>query len=375
MNKIKLSAFLLSFLILFGNKTYSQFSFQLVTEHEYNNNPFRSRIPERNFISAYDFTLQYEHKNLGVMYNGTAISFNKTGERDFFNHMGGIWANFDSSSVSLSFEQRVNNPLYTYFDYTQADLNYEHHLTLLNMSLDIYPSLSYAVYKNIPLLNNLKSSLSISFNKPFETKTTIIFGGAVNHKIYTRPDYTGIVPVTDDAGIITNTLVESRNATTLTQLTGFFRAAQSVFQSTGAAVQVTGKKIISGIANSVKELSLYYGDESEIFDDPVNYEGISFAAELTQILFSDLELKLGYYNNRKYYPSQGIYEADNTYFTDTEREDSQNIVSFSAKKPFEITEKLGFEIGLKINFIKNASNSYWFQYNSTGVNLNLGLTF
>lgn len=363
------------FLLLLQIPSYSQFSLQLASEHEYNNNPFRSRIPERNFISAYDLTLQYEYKNLGVLYNGTSVSFSSSRDRNFFHHMGGIWAGFDSSAVSLSFEQRINNPLYSYFDYNQFDLNYEHHLTLWGVTAAIYPSVSYISYKNISILDNVKSSLTLSLNKSFETKTTMILGGAINHKIYTRPNIISLIKVANESGNITESLIDSQNATTLTQVTGFGRIAQSLFPTTGVAFQFTGKKIISGLASSVKDLSLYYGDESEIFDDPVIYEGTSFLFELTQIMFEDLEIKLGFYNNKKFYPSQGIYDSANFYYTDTEREDTQNLFSVSVKKPFSLTEKLALEVGLKYYFINNSSNSYWFQYKSGAFNVNLSLSF
>jgi hypothetical protein len=365
----------LAVLLLVQARVYPQFSFQLLTEQEYNSNPFRSRIPESNFISAYDLTLQYEPGNMGIMYNGTLINFNSSADRNFFWHMAGIWSSFDSSAVSFSFEQRINLPAYSYFDYFELALNYEHRLMFLGVNVNIYPSITYSSYKNISILDNVKSTLSLSLNKSFETKTTLILGGAVNHKIYTQPNKTDMVQIVNDSNQVINTLIEGQNATTLTQLTSFGRIAQSVTSTTGVAFQFTNRKILNGLASSIKELNLTYGDESEIFDDPVNYEGNSFLVEVTQILFDDLQIKLGYSSSRKAFPSQGVYDVGNTYYTGTERVDSQNIYSVSAKKSFSLSASLDLELGLKYYYMKNSSNSYLYKYNSNALNFNVNLSF
>lgn len=376
MTKIKYSFYIMAALLLmFQSKTDAQVTLQLLTDQEYNSNPFRSRIPESNFISSYDFTLQYEFGKAGIMYNGTAFSFNNTQDRNFYYHMGGVWYNFDSSSVSLSAEQRINNPIYSYFNYSELALNYEHKFSFWGITANIYPSLTYTSYTSISILNNVKSTLLFSLNKSFETKTTFIVGGGVNHKIYTQPSASDLFLTVNDSNQTVETLVQSQNATTLTQLTGYGRVAQSITPTTGLALQLTGKKIVSGIASSVKDLSLTYGDEAEIFDDPVNYEGTSLAVELTQILFEDLQLRLGYYYNLKNYPSQGIYDHTNTYFSDVERADTQNILGFSAKKTFSAGEYLSIDLGFRFYYIKNSSNSFLYKYNSSAFSFNVGFTF
>ncbi len=368
---------ILSAAIFLSIHTYinAQVSLQLTTEQEFNSNPFRSKTPEKNFISSYDFTLQQEIGSFGYMYNGTIYNFSNTPDRNFYWHMGGFWKSFENSAISVSAEQRINDPIYTYFDYFEAALNYEHQFSFWDMTLDLYPSLVYTSYKNISILNNVKTSLTLSINKPFETGTTIITGGAINHKIYTSPDKQDWVSIVNDSGAVENVLIKSQNATSISQLTGFLRIAQSITPTTGIAAQYTNKSIISGVASSVKLLNLTYGDESEMFDDPVNYGANSLLVELTQIFFEDLQIKLGYYYNSKNYPSQGIYLNESDYITDITRKDTQNIFQFSASKKFSLGENIDLNIGLKFYTISNNSNSYLFKYDSRAFNINAGISF
>ncbi len=369
-----LSIFMLVFLFS-QNNSYSQFSFQLASQQEYNSNPFKSFIPQSSFISGYDFLTQYEFYNLGVLYNGSVVNFGNNTDRNFYWNLLGVWANFDSSAVSFSLEQRINRPVYSYYDYYELALNYEHQINLWGITAAIFPALTYTSYKNISILDNFKSSLAITLNKPFEWGTTIILGGSINHKIYTQPNKTDLIQIVNDSNMVENVLIESQNASQITQLAVFARVAQSITPSTGLALQYTNKNILSGLASSVKSLNLTYGDESEIFDDPVNYEGNSFLVELTQILFDDLKLKLGYYNNSKLYPSQGTYNGSQEYSLDLTRRDTQNIFSFSLDKPFSLNDNLGLDIGVRYTYMKNSSNSSVFRYSGSSFNFSLGFNF
>lgn len=368
---------ILSAVIFLSLQTYinAQVSLQLTTEQEFNSNPFRSAVPEKNFISSYDFILQQEIGSFGYMYNGTIYNFSNTPDRNFYWHMGGLWKSFENSAVSISAEQRINNPLYTYFDYFEAALNYEHQFDLWDMTLDVYPSLIYTSYKNISILNNVKTSLTLSFNKPFETGTTIIAGGAINHKIYTSPDKSDWISMINDSGAVENVLIKSQNATSISQLSGFLRIAQSITPTTGIAAQYTNKSIIGGVASSVRLLNLTYGDESEMFDDPVNYGANSILVEFTQIFFEDLQLKLGYYYNSKTYPSQGIYISDTEYSTDITRKDTQNIFQIAASKKISLGENVDLDLGLRFYSISNKSNSKLFRYESSAFNITAGISF
>jgi len=375
MKNIKLLLIISGIIIFSHTLVYAQLSFQAAAVQEYNSNPFRSAEAESNFISGYNLTLQYEMDNWGILYSGTKIMFSNSGDRNFYMQTAGIWKNFESSSFSFSTEQRINNELYSYFDYYGVSADFSAQFSFSGIYVYLFPSIEYTSYKNISILDNIKTLFGFSLNKPFETGTALIAGGGINYKIYTQPDITDLFYTIDESDAETDTLVESKNASSITQLTAFARAAQSVTETTGIAVQYTAKKIVNGIAASVKEINLTYGDESEMFDDPVNSEGNSILIELTQILFDDMQVKLGYYNNRKTYPSQGIYDSASNYYTGTDRKDTQNIYSASVEKVFELSGSISLETAVKYHYINNSSNSYWFNYKEHSINFNVGITF
>lgn len=373
--KNKIITYIAFFFFFFQGLIFSQFSAGLSSEQEYNSNPFKSIVPESNLISLYDLILQYKTGDWGFLYNVNSTNFNTTTDRNFYWHSIGIWKSFDTSILSFSAEQRINKELYTFFDYYELNLAYEHQFSFFDIDASLFPSVVYTSYKNISVLSNVKTSMGFTLNKSFETGTTIIFGGMLNHKIYTDPNKTDLIQALDDSNRVVDNIIESKNTSSITQLSGFGRIAQAITPSTGLAFQFTNKKIVNGLASSVKELNLTYGDESEIFDDPVNYEGNNILVELTQILFTDLELKLGYYYNNKKYPSQGIYNANAEYNLNIERNDTQNVFSFSAQKTFSLSEKLSLDLEMNFHYIKNSSNSYFFKYNSSSFGLNVSLSF
>jgi hypothetical protein len=213
-------------------------------------------------------------------------------------------------------------------------------------------------------------------NRGFETNTTLIAGGSLNYKKYTNPSISGTYEYINENNDIVQETFYDQNINSITQLLSYFRIAQSISETTGAAFQFTNRSILGGIANDVKELNLYYGDESEIFDDPVNYEGNGISLELTKV-FDEAQLKAAYYINKKNYLSQGIYNDTLLYNTDINRADTQNILSLSVSKDFYIDESEKTSISFKLGFtrIMNTSNSYLFNYKSNSINLSVGIEF
>lgn len=353
---------------------YGQWSFGLSTEQEYNDNPFRSKIAEKALVSSFSGSAGYDFDFLKVGYAGSLISFDVLPERNFYWHQAAAWMEFESSSLGVSFEQRLNKDIYTYFDYDNFSLYYNQQFQLENFYITLAPYTSFTQYKSIPILDNLQTSLSATVNRGFETGTTVILGGALNYKRYTSPVQSGTYSYLDETSTLVTESYKDKNVSSVTQVLSFARAAQSLTETTGLAAQFTNRSILSGFGAFVKDLNVVYGDESEMFDDPVNYEGNNLSVELTQILFDDVQIKAGYYLNKKNYPSQGIYDELLAYNTGLMRSDTQNIFSLSVKKNISLdsTNGLNLSVGLNYQMINNKSNSYLFDYKSNSINLNLG---
>jgi hypothetical protein len=362
------------FSTLVSSTILGQWSFGLSTEQEYNDNPFRSKLSEKAFVSSFSGTVQYDFSFLKAGYSGNLISFDILPERNFYLHQAALWKEFESSTFGFSFEQRINKDIYTYFDYSNFTFYYNHQFEIEHFYITVASFTSLTQYNNIPIMDNLQTSLSATINRGFESGTTVILGGAVNFKKYLSPTQSGTYSYLDENNTLITDTYRDKNISSLTQVLGYARVAQSITETTGLAAQFTNRSILSGFGMFVKDLNVIYGDESEMFDDPVNYEGNNLSVELTQILFEDFQIKAGYYLNKKNYPSQGIYDELLAYNTGLMRSDNQNIFSLSVKKNISLdsTNGLNLSVGLNYQMINNKSNSYLFDYKSNSINLNLG---
>jgi hypothetical protein len=120
-----------------------------------------------------------------------------------------------------------------------------------------------------------------------------------------------------------------------------------------------------------------FGDESDLFDDPVSRNENAFGAELTQIMPEEIIFKAGYEFSSRLYPSQGIYINAIDYEAGTDRTDEQNYFYFGINKIFSLDndEMFNLNTGINYGFIDKNSNSYWYEYSGSNITLNLSLQF
>ncbi|MCX6169470.1 MAG: hypothetical protein NTX65_09025 [Ignavibacteriales bacterium] len=372
----KVIIFFITLFSIFSIST-AQWSFKLSTDQEYNDNPFRTQLATKTFLSSVDFGLENHIGDFSVGYYGSYLNFDVVPERNFYWHQIAAWKDYENSALGIYAEQGLNKDIYTYYDYSNITAYYRHQFSLKDFHFTLSPNLSLTKYKNISIMDNYKGSLGLNINHGFESGTTLITGGSFNYKKYLNPVQSGTYTYLDENNtLITDTYID-KNVSSITQLVSFGRIAQSITPTTGLAVQFTNRSILNGFGAFVKDLNMIYGDESEMFDDPVNYEGNNLSVELTQIFFDDLELKSGLYLNQKHYPSQGIYDVLYNYDTGVMRNDTQNIFNFSIKKsiPLGFLNDTNLSIGLNYQLIDNKSNSVPFNYKNNSLSLNLGFQF
>jgi hypothetical protein len=123
---------------------------------------------------------------------------------------------------------------------------------------------------------------------------------------------------------------------------------------------------LSGYNRSVMGVIYDYNDESAIFDDPLGYELQSLHAEFTQILPYAATLKISYDLGAKDYTSQGIYTNQGTYSDSILRVDDNKYVSISLQKNFKVG-KMILDVEFLYQWLKNNSNSYWYNYQSANM--------
>lgn len=364
-------------LFLISSLSPAQWNFSLSTDQGYDDNPFRSQISTKTFLSSVNFGLENDLETLSIGYFGSYLNFNAAPERNFYWHQFGMWKSFENSGLGIYAEQRLNKDIYTYYDYTNITAYYNHKFNFEDFFITLSPNLSLTKYQDIAIMDNYKGSFGLNINRGFESGTTLILGGALNYKKYLNPIQSGIYTYIDENNLPVIESYLDENVSSITQLVSYGRIAQSITPTTGLAVQFTNRSIFNGFGAFVKDLNMIYGDESEMFDDPVNYEGNNLSFELTQIIFDDMEIKAGFFKNRKYYLSQGIYDALYNYDTGIMRSDIQNIFNFSVKKtiPLGFLGESDLSVGLNYQLIDNKSNSSLFNYKSNSINVNLGFEF
>ena len=376
LHKLLIKSLFLS--LVFVLPVTGQISWSFNTSQEYNDNPFRTQFPEASIVSSYDLgmeiTLNKVEKPYSLSYYGSYNSFSSLTERNFFWHQLSLSKDFASSSFILLAEQRVNNQLYSYYNYSNLSAFYNYKLSVSDYYINLQPNAVYAKYSQIPIMDNVKLGFNFRLNHGFDSETTLIFVSAFNHKIYLNPENNGIYSYFNDNDSLITESFNDQNVSSIQQFNFAFRLAQSLGEKSGIAFQYTNKNILTNFSSKVKDLNTIYGDESEMFDDPVNSEGNNFLIEFTQILFDDFEIKLGYYLNKKLYPSQGVYDKNYNYLINQTRKDDQSIFNLNLKKDFELGETISsLSVGLNYQAIWNTSNSYLFNYKSNAVSLYLNM--
>lgn len=357
-------------LVLLTGNIYSQWHFSIGSTQAHSGNPFNSPIPTSTFISSIDFGIEKEFTSLNFGYYGNNFMFHDIPERNYYWHQFGLWSATDSTMFGIYLEQRLNNHDYSYFDYMNYNAYYKHKLTIGEFNFIGNAGISFTNYGELDDLDNVLGTGTIVVNKSFETKTTLLGGVNFNYKNYISTNL-------NDSILNGDSLHSNSNTAFTTQLNYFIRVAQSLFETTGLAVQFSKQNIIGGTAAYVRELDYFYGDESQFFDDPISFEGYSMYSQLTQIFPLDIILRLSYSYNYKDYPSHGVYLTDQLFDDDKIRNDKQQQLNLGISKTFYWGEDSKYQIHVSLNYfsINNNSNSYWYDYESSGGNLGINFQF
>jgi len=372
-NIITISFFILIFSFFSFRNSQAQLSMSVSTDQEYNSNPFSSPAPIESVISSYNLGLEYEPNNWGFGYYNNYSQFLSIPERNYYWHQLGIWFASDNSMLGIYYEQRINKEDYSYYDYSSFDFYFKQKFSLSDFNFLLNASAAYTRYQELTDLNNFLFTTSIRSAKSFETKTTLIGGVVFNYKTYSSAN-----------SILSGKFGRGRNSSitpTVDRSTSHFniygRIAQSLTSTTGLAVQYTNRNILSGLAKDASSLGVTYGDESQFFDDPISYGGYTYQIQLTQILPFETTLRGSYFYNSKNYPSQGIYLNAEDYDEVTKRIDNQQLFDLSLSKMIELSKNANtsLSISLEYQFIKNESNSFWYQYDTNKASININFQF
>ena len=371
-------------IFLLSSFTPAQWNFTITTEHEFNSNPFRSPFPEQQFNSSFNIGIQKEFKDLSLLYYGSYSRFYETNERNSYWHQLGFYNNDESTKFGAYVEQRYNTVDYDFFNYSNVTGYLKQKIDWSFMNTLLQTSATYKWYNNLQSYNNALFTLGFQLNKSFETKTTFIIQSLLSYKNYVNTGTESIGQGGSGKGMMSGygyntayTDTASYPKVTSTQIFSSLRVAQSIFENTGIAAYYQNRSLIEGSGTWYGGTNYNYGDESDLYDDPISRRENTFGFELTQILPELIILKSGYMHSNRTYPSQGIYSDAETLVQELNRNDKQKYYYLNISKNFMLSEELGQSLNLNIayNYINNESNSFWYNYNLRQVSLNLGFVF
>ena len=391
---------------------FGQFYYSVSAEREYNTNPFRLKDGEADQTSELGFGVRKDWNNISAQYYGNYLLFNSNAPRNFYWHQfylnGG-----DTLNWFLSADNRINRDDYEVYNYftLKGGLN---SLASSGSYLFRYGgSAAYNNYELLPELNNLMFNAFISMNRSFQTRTSIIGAISFNFKNYLNDNPSEEIIAADDNSDISSLLLKDSGngrgggngsghgdgnpgsgggpgggnsgfyysqesaSSTVTQLLLSFRAAQSITSKTGLALQYFNRISLNDKDRGIAGLLEGYDTESQIFDDPMGYEGETIGAVFTWILPWSSMFKASAYYLDKNYISQGIYAGADNYDENILRSDIRKTVYLVLQKKFDINLFESGSITFFVNYrwMENESNSYWYDYNNQSVSAGIDLDF
>ena len=376
-------------LIISSMSLNAQWNFSLSTDQEFNSNPFLMPDSEGELISSVDLGVEKEFEELNILYYGSYAHFQKSILRDYYWHQLGLYSSTDNSIYGIYAEQRINKTDYNFYNYNNFAAYVKHSVDMDFVQSTLLASVNYKDYQNLAEYNNILATAGININKSFETKTTLIMEALVNYKNYVNSGGTTVQTVVtggeytgsgygrghmyNAGGETTSTITRNLPEISTTQLYLSFR----IFESTGLAVYTNQRFLLSEKGSWVGNFDYNYGDESDLYDDPISRKENTYAVQLTQILPLGITFKGIYSYSSRVYPLQGIYTDAETYLENTDRNDKLNSVYFTLNKSISvgINDYSHLNIGLSAGLLHNNSDSYWYNYESSRIALNLGLQF
>jgi hypothetical protein len=384
MNEYILKFFILIILssLLLNTQISAQWMGDISINNAYDSNPFRTPGAEASWVSSLDLGVQHTYKSVSLSYMGSYTRFNQIIDRNYYWQQGAIFGRLNKTRWGLYAEQRLNENEYNVYDY----LNYAAYLnSQFNLSgFNFYWAVNFNLfnYEQLEDINNYRLSGTFRFNKSFQTRTTFILGSTIYYKKYTT-SYSTVETISDSSSQHGGgnrswqdqeySIYSEIEAPSVSQLQLWARVTQSITQTTGFAIQYQRRSLLKGSNRFVDGITYGYSEESQIFDDPMSYESDSWGSEITKIFPAAFTFKGAFYYTVKNYALQGIYIDAENYQESVLREDGYKTIWLSLQKNISLgfTQNNVLLLRLYYQWIKNDSNSYWYNYKNSYLSLNL----
>ncbi len=323
-------------------------------------------------------------------YDGYLNHFADNSDRTFQFHRFGFASqrNLGASKGQLStgarLAIRVDGEAYDVYDYSEVSgyLNLKFPLKGLGIFYTGY-NVRMRDYANLQELSNWEHTAFGRLNISLPSRTTFIFSTQLGYKDYISQVVAEVVEQTDGDGMnnpgrgnrtsIMYTEVDNPSAG---QWVNSVRISQSLFSKTGLSAYGRKRQNFGDDGRFLTSLETGYFTEDELYDDRYGYESLETGVLLSQLLQSNLMLRLGLdYYDKDY--QRGALDLDgNSLPGEVLRADNRHQIWGSLEKTFKIRH-LGrsLKLSLEYLYLRNDSNDPYYDYSANVVTLGTELSF
>jgi hypothetical protein len=335
------------------------------------------RIADRNAFGSIKagYGLSSDQTETVLSYTGGMNYYSQIIDRSFYTHQLNFnyerkFGEEDASTFTANtgFSARMDRGGYTIYDHQiyNGKLQLQHFFTETLKGEWTY-TFNYVRFSELPAFNYTEHILSTEGAAYFSTKTTLIARANIGMKIYSSANYDS---TTANRGMGRGKNNSSQSSPSVTQLIGMLRVGQSIFENTG--LSLTAQYQLN-IQKESRYLISEYGNISDdaLFDDHYGYEGLQLSAMLTQVISSDVRVRLvGNWQN-KLYSNLAAYDLRDNLIS-SQRNDTRTTASLQFTKEFE---SLGFTLNAAYDYIVNASNDSFYHYTNNALSIGLSVPF
>ncbi|MBI5021648.1 MAG: hypothetical protein HZB59_09440 [Ignavibacteriales bacterium] len=263
----------------------------------------------------------------------------------------------------------------------------------LGRHASIRPSytITYNSYPNLTALTNIQHNISLILGTdilPFSWFAVIPTFGVKSFPIIQTDSITlskdskgkpGSGGTTDGKTISYNLTTPSVRQTSFTFLWNYIPAPATYFSTrfthfnTPSAISRAVPELRKGAAiNNNRSIKNSIG-ENELYDDHYSYSGNNISVDVEQALPLELLFLGSWRYEKKTYTYAATDIADSV--TATNRIDMRRELEMNISRTFEISEETGLKIEIGFNYIKNTSNSFYFDFKKSTIMAGVEYTF
>jgi len=361
---------IMALVLLLSSLLFAQFNKDIEISSWYDDNLYHSPDPVIDLLTDVGVRLSYwtDNSNMNYYYNGSFFFYNEAALRNFSMHSIGFnyinpFGQDEKHNFYLGAEWtlRLNGDEYNYYDYNQI-----YAYSNLSFDLDWFfvksgYNFRYRSYSNLPDLTNYRHYLFLQANKSFATRTTLILEADLGHKSFAGQEY--LTGGGQGHGRYSSSTTTISEIPSLSQAVLLARVTQSLHEKVGLYVQYRRQLSLTAETNFVNADG-YYQDE-ELFDDPFSYESKSYSSQLTWMLPWSMKLQVsGAFVSKNYISEQAFTSAEDSVGLGGIRLDDRSNYFVNFTKKFYLNKNWLKSLHFNFNYgyIRNESNSYWYDY-------------